>query len=73
MNGEELALFPDKLSEITLLTGKEAKDFFTSYNELLSYGHGTTMLDYEGVKKELDNIESMQKAKGETLSLLENI
>lgn len=51
MNGEELALFPDKLSEITLLTGKEAKDFFTSYNELLSYGHMTMMLDYEGVKK----------------------
>ena len=73
MNGEELALFPDKLSEITLLTGKEAKDFFTSYNELLSYGHMTMMLDYEGVKKELDNIESMQKAKGETLSFLENI
>jgi hypothetical protein len=31
------------------------------------------MLDCEGVKNELDNIESMQKAKGETLSLLENI
>ena len=73
MNGEELALFPDKLSEITLPTGKEAKDFFTSYNELLSHGHMTMMLDYEGVKKELDNIESMQKAKGETLSFLENI
>lgn len=73
MNREELALFPDKLREITLLTGKESKDCFASYNELLSYGHGTTMLDYEGVKKELDNIESMQKAKGETLSLLENI
>lgn len=73
MNRKELALFPDKLSEITLLTGKESKDCFASYNELLSYGHGTTMLDYEGVKKELDNIESMQKAKGETLSLLENI
>lgn len=62
MNGEELALFPDILSEITLLTGKEAKDFFTSCNELLSYGHMTMMLDYEGVKKELDNIDSMQKS-----------
>lgn len=73
MNRKELTLFPEELSEITLDTGKESKEFFTAYNELLSYGHMTMMLDYEGVKKELDNIGSMQKAKGETLSLLESI
>ena len=73
MKGNELSLFSEELTEIALDSGTESYESLSSYNELLSYGHGTTMLDYEGVKKELDNIESMQKAKGETLSLLENI
>ena len=73
MKGNELSLFSEELTEITLDSGKESYESLSSYNELLSHGHMTMMLDYDGVKKELDNIESMQKAKGETLSLLENI
>ena len=73
IEGDESILFPESIAEVGIDSGKDDPILYSLYNKILLDRRDYFVLDYDSIKRELSNIESLLLAKGETSLLLESI